>query len=89
MTLYRCRAMLKIAEHWGRPVECMSDLKPVKSGRCKGKLEIDHIFSGYSRDAGYRLYKDIVQDKRHLDYFRILCRRHNASRKGGEGFVES
>ncbi len=85
MTKLRENALQEIASHYGRKVECMPDLKPVKTGECKGPLEVDHIFGAGKRDAGYRLYRDIVNGKRDLSYFRVLCRFHNRQRTNDFG----
>ncbi len=88
MTKLREDALQEIAQFHGRKVDCMPDLKPVKNGTCKGPLEVDHVFGAGKRDAGYRLYREIVDGKRDLSYFRILCRFHNRQRTNDFGRLE-
>lgn len=84
----RIRALKEIAAHWQRPATCMPDLPPVKKGKCDGPLEIDHIFGGGKRDAGAKMYRAIVDRTRDLNYFRILCRKHNRQRISDHGELE-
>lgn len=88
MTRLREDALREIAQFHEREVDCMPDLKPVKNGACKGPLEVDHVFGAGKRDAGYRLYREIVDRKRDLSYFRILCRFHNRQRTNDFGRLE-
>jgi hypothetical protein len=76
----RIRALKEIAAHYERPVECMPEMKPKKQGRCSGPLEIDHRYGGGKRDAGVKMYRAIVDQTRDLNYFRVLCRKHNRQR---------
>lgn len=84
-TKIRMLAVEAIAAFHFRSIACMADLKPVKTGKCDGPLEIDHIFGAGKRDSGYRMYKAIVDGKRDLSYFRILCRKHNRQRTADWG----
>ncbi len=88
MTKLREKALKEIALYYERDVVCMPDLKPVKTGECKGPLEVDHIFGAGKRDAGYHLYRDLVNKKRDFSYFRILCRFHNRQRTNDFGKME-
>ena len=85
----RILALKTIAAYWQRAVDCMPDLKPKKLGKCDGPLEIDHIFGGGKRDAGAKTYRAIVNGERDLDYFRILCRKHNRQRINDYGITDS
>ncbi len=85
MTSPRLKALAMIAEARGRPVECMPELAPRKKNPCRGPLQVDHIYGGGRFDAGYKLYKAIVNGKRDLSYFRVLCRRHNSARVTDRG----
>lgn len=76
----RDEAVERIAAYWQSFVVCMPNMKPRKLGACSGPIEIDHIFSGGKRDAGAKMYRAIVDGKRDLSYFRLLCRRHNRQR---------
>ncbi len=89
MTRLREDALREIAQFHGREVDCMPDLKPKKLGKCDGPLEIDHVFGGGKRDAGAKTYRAIVNGERDLDYFRILCRKHNRQRTNDYGITDS
>jgi hypothetical protein len=81
----RNEAIERIAAYWQSFVVCMPNMKPRKFGECDGPVEIDHRFGGGKRDAGAKMYRAIVDGKRDLSFFRLLCRRHNRQRTNDVG----
>jgi len=79
----REEAMLMIANFRGG-MRCHYELTPYLptfEEPCEGKLEIDHINGGGTKDfkekTAYHVYREIRLGERNLDELRLLCAKHN------------